>query len=279
MIDGIQVIEVNQGSPEWHAERAGVITASMMVEVLKVAGGLDDRQQAFVDAVLAGQDRKAAAYNAGYKTMPRAANIEKALAGEQVGDWTATAKAYAFRLAVERISGEPLDECVETYWMRRGHELEPAARAEHGMQIGATVEPAGFIKTADGKFGASADGFIGEDGGAEYKSFVDPERIMAVVLDRAIDAYYPQCQAGLWLSGRAWWDFCLYVPALELAGKHLTRYRLPRDEPFIEDMEKRAMEFDALVEQYRAAILDHEDEVDLHADAEPSAAGVFGGAQ
>ena len=50
MRSDIEIIEVDQGSKEWHAARAGVITGSMMQEVLTVTGGLTPQQQAFVDA-------------------------------------------------------------------------------------------------------------------------------------------------------------------------------------------------------------------------------------
>ncbi len=278
MNEDIQIIDVEQGTHEWHQARAGVITASMMGEVLKVAGGLNDQQQAFVDAVLAGAEKKEAAKQAGYKAVPTAAGIQKALDGEEVGDFSETAKAYAFRLAIERISGEPLDEGVETYWMKRGHELEPEARAEHSMRLGQEVVPAGFIRTSDGKFGCSADGFIGDLGGAEYKCFVDPMKLKTVILGHDFSEFVAQCQAGLWLSGRQWWDFGLYCPALEAAGRQLTMKRMPRDEDFIDAMEQRALKFDALVEEYRAALLAEEGEAPrAEPEPEPSAEGIFGG--
>ena len=40
---------------------------------------------------------------------------------------------------------------------------------EHEIQTGLVVTQVGLVKTDDGIFGASADGFIGEDGGSEYK--------------------------------------------------------------------------------------------------------------
>ena len=50
----MQVYECEQGSPEWHAARAGVITASMFKVARKKIGGLDERQQKYVDLVLDG---------------------------------------------------------------------------------------------------------------------------------------------------------------------------------------------------------------------------------
>ena len=48
---------------------------------------------------------------------------ERLKSGKDKGSFTKAARDYAFRLAVERISGLPLDEGFETWQMRRGHEL------------------------------------------------------------------------------------------------------------------------------------------------------------
>ena len=60
--------------------------------------------------------------------------------GANKGEFTEEAKNYAFRLAVERISGTPLDEGFQTWQMKRGHELEPEAQAVPTSS--ATVSPA-----------------------------------------------------------------------------------------------------------------------------------------
>src|ERR1051326_347485 len=119
------IIECAQGSEEWHSARAGVITASMFSAVRKKVNCLTEQQAAYVAAVNGGMSQKDAAMHAGYKAIPKAEGITKALDGEKVGDWSDAAKDYAFRLAIERISGKPLDEGFETWSMKRGHELEP----------------------------------------------------------------------------------------------------------------------------------------------------------
>lgn len=195
-----------QGSPEWHAARAGVITASMF-----------------------------------------ATCREKLKSGPSKGEFAAAAGDYAFRLAVERISGQPLDGGFETWAMRRGHELEPAARLEHELAIGVVVQPAGFVTTDDNLFGASADGLIGEDGGAEYKCLVDPSRLRRVLLTGDISEFMDQIQGGMWITGRTWWDFCLYCPALESIGLQLWHRRVERDDNYIDQMEMDLIAFERLV--------------------------------
>ena len=200
-----------QGSPEWFADRAGAITGSMFGTVM---------------------DK--------YKT------------GKQKGQWKAAAHDYAFRLAIERISGEALqDDQFQTYAMRRGHELEPEAREAHEFAYGLKVEPCGFIKTDDGKFGVSADGLIGKDGGSEYKCFLAPEKLRPILIDGDIGDVIWQVQGGMWLTGRKWWHFALYAPALAACGKALKVVPFERDEEIIAELESELIAFDRLVESYR----------------------------
>lgn len=233
------VIECVQGSAEWHRARAGGITASMFAEVRKRVNGLNDQQAAYVSAVQGGADEAEAMRVAGYKAAPRADAIKRALAGEKVGSFSDAAKDYAFRLAVERISGEPLDEGgFSTFAMRRGQEMEADARDAHAFASDVVVTPAGFVVTVDGKFGASADGLIGSDGGAEYKCLIDPARIREILLAGNIDEFMDQVQGGMWITGRQWWHFCLYCPALASVDKALTVFEVKRDDDYIEAMEQ-----------------------------------------
>ena len=241
-----------QGSPEWFADRAGAITGSMYPVIMAKVGGLDERQQAYVDLVRAGMDKKDAVKQAGYKSAPTSSRIQDAIDGKPVGDWSGPAYDYAFRLAVERISGEALtDDQFETYYMRRGKELEPEAREAHEFAYGIKVEPCGFIKTGDGKFGVSADGLIGKGGGSEYKCFLAPEKLRAIHIDNDIGDVIWQVQGGMWLTGRSWWHFGLYCPALAACGKSLKILEFERDEAIIQKLEQELIAFDRLVESYR----------------------------
>jgi hypothetical protein len=241
------LIHCQQGSDEWKDGRAGAITASMFSVIRKRVGCLTDQQQRFVEAVRAGNNEKGAMEIAGYKTKPRAEGIERALAGEIVGDYSDAAKDYAFRLAIERISGKPLNEGFETWAMQRGHELEDAARLRHEAAAGVVVEPCGLVLTDDGAFGASADGFIGATGGAEYKALIDPSRLRSIWIECDLSEFADQVQGGMWITGREFWHFALYCPALEPIGKELWWREWKRDDDYIERMERDLVAFNALV--------------------------------
>ncbi|MCC8492327.1 lambda exonuclease family protein [Xanthomonas citri] len=248
------ILTCDQGSDAWLHARAGVITASMFATARKRVGELDERQQAYVDGVLSGLDEKVAAKAAGYAAVPRAAGIAKALRGEPVGDYSEEAQSYAFRLAIERGSGEPLDEGFETHAMRRGHELEPFARAEFEVQTGLMVQRAGFVLTDDGVFGASADGLIGGDDGIEIKCFIDPTRIRRFHVDNDFSEVFEQAQGCMWITGRQWWHIALYCPALAYANKQLLWRRFERDDAFIENMRDDLLAFRSMVDAFECEL-------------------------
>jgi hypothetical protein len=218
----MKLLQCDQGSPEWHQARAGVITASMF----KVARA-------------------------------------KLKSGKNAGDFTEAAKNYAFRLAIESISGVPLDEGFETWQMKRGHELEPEARSAHETLAGVIVQRAGFVTTDDDWFGASADGLIDEDGGSEYKCLVSPEGLRDVLLDDDISEFMDQIQGCMWITGRKWWHFGLYCPALESVGKQFFWRHVDRDDNYIETMEKELVEFHHLVSSFKHRLKSVQPNADL----------------
>jgi hypothetical protein len=208
------VINCVQGSEEWHKARCACITASNFAEVRK-----------------------------------------RLKSGPNKGDFSQAAKQYAFKIAIERISGELLQEDkFETFEMRRGRELEPEARYAHEQKIGVMVEQTGIVKTDDGLFGASVDGFVNEVGCAEYKCFISPSSLMPIILEDDIADCKDQIQGQLWITGRKWCDFCLYCPALKLIGKDLKVFRVYRDEEYITELESDLLAFNELVNQYKSKL-------------------------
>lgn len=172
--------------------------------------------------------------------------------GPNKGDFSKAAKDYAFRLAIERISGKRLEEDkFETFEMRRGRELEPEARLAHEAKTGLLVEQTGLVLTDDRKFGASADGLIDEDGVAEYKCFISPSSLKPILLDNDIESCMNQVQGQLWITGRKWSHFVLYCPALKVIDKALTIVEVERDDNYIEELEADMWEFDRMVMGYK----------------------------
>jgi len=240
----------------------------MFSEVRKVMDGLTEQQQRYVDAIrIHGLSPADAAVYAEYKTRPKSRRIEKALDGERVGDYTSAAKDYAFRLALERISGKPLNGGFTTWAMERGNELEPEARLLHEQRIGVMISHAGFVKTEDGLFGASADGLIAPDGGSEYKCLVDPARMRSVIVEQDLSEFMDQMQGGMWITGRNWWHYGLYCPDLKPAGKELILHHVRRDDDYIAALESDLVEFNRYVEHCKTKILEAQTNVGMAREA------------
>jgi len=173
--------------------------------------------------------------------------------GPNKGDFTEAGFNYAFRLAIERISGEPLDEGFETWQMRRGHELEPRARQEHEVSAGVIVERAGFVFSEDFAFGASADGFFEEQAkrkGCEYKCLVSPEGLRNVLIEGDISEFTDQVQGGMWLTGLDEWHFGLFCPALAPIGRQFDLHVVKRDDNYIAALETDLLHFKELVDRF-----------------------------
>ena len=263
LYDGYEAFEVDQGSEEWHGLRRKCVTASMFSVARQWVGGLDEKQAAYVKHIQDGRTKAEAQALAGYASAPKAKSIEIALAGGTPGDFSDPGHAYARRIALDIIGAEFPDQ-FETFAMRRGHELEPEARAIHEMELslispeitGTIIKHSGFVKTLDGRYGASADGLIDDDpegpGIAEYKAFYDTEKIWPILFEDNWSDLMDQVQGGLWITRRNWCDMCLYCPGLAAAGLSFTRKRVYRDENYIEALESDLTRFYGLVDKYVA---------------------------
>ena len=212
----MKFIECPQGTPEWFAARVGKITASCFADAISVC--------------------------------------QKKSATRNPGDPTAVAERYAADLAIERISGQAHGEPPKAWVLERGHEMEAAARRIYEGRTGAFVTEAGICVTDDSIFGYSSDGLVDDDGLIEIKAPIDSTKILAMWQTGDTSEYDHQMQGGMWITGRKWCDFILYVPDLAVVGKDLFIKRIYRDDAFIDAMVEKLAAFDRLV-QANVAIL------------------------
>lgn len=250
------VLDYPQGSEDWLRARCGVATASRFTEAREKVGGLNDQQRLYVDALVAGLEEPSARAKAGYKQKPAAEAINRALRGEPVELPGADAIKYAWLIAFETISREPLDDTFVTYAMRRGRELEPRARQVYETRTGALVEEVSLILTDDERFGYSSDGFIDDEGMVEIKCPMACDKLGKVWAnpETAHLEYLDQINGGLWITGRKWCDLVVYCPWLEPVGKDLFVRRIHRNEDAIEALESDLIGFWQLVESYLAVL-------------------------
>jgi exodeoxyribonuclease (lambda-induced) len=229
----MKFIECQQGTEEWFASRCGKITASC-----------------FADAV---------------------STCSRKSGARDIGDPTAVAERYAADLAIERISGQPHGEPPRAWVLERGHEMEAHARRLYEAR-GAYVTEAGICVTDDGVFGYSTDGLVDDDGLIEIKAPIDSTKILDMWQTGDTSEYDHQMQGGMWITGRKWVDFIMYVPDLAAVGRDLYVKRVFRDEAFIEAMEQRLSQFDGLVRQCEAVFRGPQDEALNDPDFQEAAA-------
>lgn len=201
----MKFIECQQGTAEWLAARAGAITASCFADATSVL--LRD-----------GTKRKK-------------------------GEPTAAAEKYAGDVAIERISGKPYGEPVKAWVLDRGHAMEKLARIAYETHTGAMALESGICKTDDDWFGYSTDGLVDADGLIEIKCPVASEKIIEILTTGDLSEYQHQMQGGMWITGRQWCDFIMFVPDLANAGRDLYVQRVERDEDFIESLETKLLGF------------------------------------
>lgn len=201
-----------QGSAAWLAARAGVITASEF------------------ETATSKLTRKSGKKNA--------------------GDPTGEAEKYLAAVAIEIISGKPFGDKFETFAMRKGRDREPAARVAYELRTGMIAEESGICFTDDKRFGYSTDGFVGDDGMVEIKCLSDSAKILLTHQEGDVSEYLHQMQGGMWITGRLWCDFILFVPELESAGTDLYIKRVYRNEEFIEQLETDLLAARDMVDRY-----------------------------
>lgn len=205
---------IEQRSDEWFAERVGKITASRMHDVM-----VERERGEFKSGPRKGQA----------KPQPKAL------------------QDYGHQLAAERLTGRPRKQ-VKAAALQWGQEVEPAALAAYQAETGEIVQPSGFVQHPVHCFvGASPDFLVGSDGGGEIKSPESSEVHLETLLNGLPAEHIEQIQAGLWVTGRQWWDFVSYHPDFPEALRTYIQ-RVERDDEFIARMESACLQLEADVQ-------------------------------
>jgi predicted phage-related endonuclease len=205
----------DQRSESWFSERAGKITGSMMHVVM-----LERDREPFKSGPRKGQP----------KPPPKALTD------------------YAFQLAAERLTGKPRKQ-IKAAALQWGQDVEPAAVAAYQAETGSIVTLCGFVPHPTHDFiGASPDFLVDEDGGGEVKSPESSEVHLETLLVGLPPEHVEQIQGGLWVTGRAWWDFVSYHPDFP-ADLRLYVQRVPRDDKFISKLEAACLQLEADVQE------------------------------
>lgn len=215
--------ELEQGSPEWLAARAGIVTASVVGQLVT------SRQPTAIETdcpecgALAAEPCIGKRSPAPLKTLhpARAAaarGMDRVIGVDLTSD---TARGLALTLTAERITGHV--ELIQASGpMLRGQLDEPFARGKYAEHH-APVDQVGFMVSDDFGFrlGYSPDGLVGDDGLIEIKSRAQKKHLATILADAVPLENLAQCQAGLLVSGRQWIDYVSFCSGMPLWKKRV----------------------------------------------------------
>lgn len=158
-----------------------------------------------------------------------------------------TRASYLRKLVGERLTGKVTESFTNVH-MIRGSEQEAMARLSYESVIDDFVEQVGFIQHDKLMVGCSPDGLVGKSGGCEFKCVLPHVQVETMLRGTFPPEHKAQVQGCLWITGREWWDFGSYCPDMP---KHLRvyRFRVTRDEAYIETLEQEVIKFLTEVER------------------------------
>jgi hypothetical protein len=239
----LQVLDVEQGTPEWFEARAGIPTASEFSTVMSEGRADGTMPNAMIDALV--KEGATAAVLAAAVKAAKAKNSNPA----------AMRAKYLDKLAGEIITGEPDPDSYSNAHLERGKEMEAEARAWYALTY-EPVQRVGFIRS--GRAGASPDSLVGANGGLEIKTAMPTVHLPRLRSGKLPSEHKAQVQGNLWIAEREWWDFVSYWPKLPPLV-----IRVYRDEEYIAKLAAAVDAFNADldnlvssirgVEQFRSA--------------------------
>lgn len=144
--------------------------------------------------------------------IPTASSFDKLIT--TTGKQSAQRTKYMYQLAGERVSGKSEDG-FQSAAMLRGIETESEARRFYEFTSSQTITQVGFCLSDCGRYGASPDGLVGEDGLLEIKCPTLAVHVGYLLENKPPTDYFQQTQGQLFVTGRKWSDFISYYPGLQ----------------------------------------------------------------
>lgn len=231
--------ELEQGTDEWLQARCGLITASVVGNLITTEQPSPteydcDDCGSKVGALCMNKTRKTPTP---LKTFHAArTNAAAAAPGRLVTANTDTARNLILTLAAERITGH-VEETYTNRDMQRGKEEEPFARDAYAAAFGEVIELGFMVRDDWGfKLGFSPDGLVGTDGLIEIKSRRAKTHVEIVIGGQMPGHHMAQIQTGLLVSGRKWCDYVDFSN-----GMHLFTRRIYPDPEWFDAITDAAM--------------------------------------
>lgn len=167
--------------------------------------------------------------------------FEDVMAVSRAGKPLESRQTAIVEITLELLTGRPgpMWSSKPTRW---GKEHEPYARMAWEAATGSMCQEVGFVTHKKHRqVGVSPDGLIGTDGGWEAKCPYTAAVHLDTLLNGMPPAHMAQCQGGMWVCEREWWEFVSYHPAFPPTMR-LYRQRIPRDDKYIAVMEEKVLD-------------------------------------
>lgn len=214
--------ELEQGSPEWLAARCGIVTASVVGNLVSksMVGAIGfecpDCGATTNSPCLSKPNKDGECRDLKTLHPVRAEHARSMNVTELVPSTGDAAKTLMHTLIAERITGY-VEPVMPNRAMKRGTMDEPYARAAYAEEY-APVTEVGFITEDKYGFvlGYSPDGLVGNDGLIEIKSRDQRSQLSTFLLNEVPAANMAQLQAGLLVTQRAWIDYVSYCGGMPL---------------------------------------------------------------
>jgi len=125
-------------------------------------------------------------------------------------------EGYLCELLAEWALGVREESFLGTHWTERGLAYEQEALDAIALVLETEPpRPMGFVYRDESRaIGCSPDALIGEDGGLELKCPMAKTHLEYLFSGGVPSDYWMQVQGSLWITGRQWWVFESYHPAL-----------------------------------------------------------------
>jgi len=187
------IVMVEQGSPEWFAQRLGRITASNFGALMTLPRSKKDREAGLISE---------------------------------------TARTYLVKKVSEVLTGMSKEFTTQSMeWgsetedeARKIYELENMVEVK---QIGFAILESNPI------VGGSPDGLVGDDGIIEIKCPDSNTFTGYLLGDSIVKGYMAQIQGNLWILDRSWCDFIVYDPRVIREDLRIHIMRVDRDDEYI----------------------------------------------
>ncbi len=213
-----------QGSEEWLEQRRGLVTASVVGQLIttRKLGAIDfdcPKCGAAANDPCVSLRTNSAPIKTLHPERAGAAKSESRMVIEPASN--DTSRSLTTLLVAERITG-----WSEPVWindaMARGINDEPLARDKYSQHYAPVTEVGLMVRDFGGfRLGYSPDGLVGEEGLIEVKSRAPKTQLATILAGHPPLENMAQIQAGLLVSGRKWLDYISWAGGMPMWVKRV----------------------------------------------------------